>query len=69
MDTLEIPTAAIVGWSDGVITGLHIAIHHADRVAKLFAFGINFDPSGLAQPFAAIPYFGSPAKMRLRVSN
>jgi pimeloyl-ACP methyl ester carboxylesterase len=46
MDALHIPKAAIVGWSDGAITGLDMAIHHPDRVSRLFAFGANSDPSG-----------------------
>ncbi|HUZ91428.1 MAG TPA: alpha/beta hydrolase, partial [Methylocella sp.] len=47
MDLLKIPRAAIVGWSDGAIIGLDIAIHHPERVAKLFAFAANSDPSGV----------------------
>ena len=46
MDALHIPKAALVGWSDGAIIGLDIAIHHPERVTKLFAFGANSDPSG-----------------------
>ena len=38
MDYLKIRKAAIVGWSDGAIIGLDIAMHHAERVSKLFAF-------------------------------
>ena len=48
MDYLKIRKAAIVGWSDGAIIGLDIAIHHAERVSKLFAFAANSDPSGVA---------------------
>jgi pimeloyl-ACP methyl ester carboxylesterase len=44
---LKIPKAAIVGWSDGAILGLDIAIHHPERVTKLFAFAANSDPSGV----------------------
>ncbi|HKE09967.1 MAG TPA: alpha/beta hydrolase [Myxococcota bacterium] len=47
MDFLKIPQAAIVGWSDGAIVGLEIAIHHPERVTKLFAFAANSDPSGV----------------------
>jgi pimeloyl-ACP methyl ester carboxylesterase len=46
MDYLKIKKAAIVGWSDGGILGLILAIHHADRIAKLFTFGANYDISG-----------------------
>ncbi|MFZ0729058.1 MAG: alpha/beta fold hydrolase, partial [Methylovirgula sp.] len=48
MDHLKIKEAAIVGWSDGAIIGLDIAMHHPARVSKLFAFAANSDPSGVA---------------------
>jgi len=48
MDFLKLPKAAIVGWSDGAILGLDIAIHHPERLTKLFAFAANSDPSGVA---------------------
>jgi len=47
MDALHIQKAAFVGWSDGAIVGLNIAIHHPDRLTKLFAFAANSDPSGV----------------------
>ena len=47
MDFLKIQKAAIIGWSDGAIIGLDIAIHHPERVTKLFAFAANSDPSGV----------------------
>jgi pimeloyl-ACP methyl ester carboxylesterase len=48
LDHLKIKKAAIVGWSDGAIIGLDIAIKHPERVSKLFAFAANSDPSGVA---------------------
>jgi pimeloyl-ACP methyl ester carboxylesterase len=48
MDTLKVEKAAVVGWSDGAIIGLDIAIHHPERLTKLFAFAANSDPSGVA---------------------
>jgi pimeloyl-ACP methyl ester carboxylesterase len=47
MDTLHIQRAALVGWSDGAIIGLDIAIHHPERLSRLFAFAANSDPSGV----------------------
>jgi len=47
LDFLHIGKAAIVGWSDGAILGLDIAIHHPERLAKLFAFAANSDPGGV----------------------
>jgi pimeloyl-ACP methyl ester carboxylesterase len=48
MDFLRIPKAAIVGWSDGAIIGLDIALTHPERLTKLFAFAANSDPSGVS---------------------
>ena len=39
--------AAVVGWSDGAILGLEIALRHRARLSKLFAFAANSDPSGV----------------------
>ena len=47
MDTLHVGRAALVGWSDGAIIGLDIAIHHPERLTRLFAFAANSDPSGV----------------------
>jgi pimeloyl-ACP methyl ester carboxylesterase len=47
MDYLRIPQAAIVGWSDGAIIGLSLAMSHPARVSRLFAFAANSDPSGV----------------------
>jgi pimeloyl-ACP methyl ester carboxylesterase len=47
MNYLKIRKAAIVGWSDGAILGLDIAIRHPERLTKLFAFAANSDPSGV----------------------
>jgi len=47
MDFLDIRKAAVVGWSDGAILGLDIAIHHPERLSGLFAFAANSDPGGV----------------------
>ncbi len=47
MNFLHIRKAAIVGWSDGAIVGLDIAMHHPERVTKLFSFAANSEPSGV----------------------
>ncbi len=47
MDHLKIGQAAIVGWSDGAITGLELAMRFPARVTRLFAFAANYDPEGL----------------------
>jgi pimeloyl-ACP methyl ester carboxylesterase len=51
MDHLNIGKAAIVGWIDGAIIGLDIAMKHPARVSKLFAFAANSDPSAVADIF------------------
>jgi len=48
LDHLKIKKVALIGWSDGAIIGLDIAMHHPDRLSKLFAFAANYDPSGVA---------------------
>ena len=47
MDYLKIDKAALLGWSDGGIIGLDIAMNHPERLTRLFAFGANYNPSGL----------------------
>ena len=47
LDFLKIKRTALVGWSDGGIIGLDIAIHHPDRLTKLFAFGANYSMTGV----------------------
>lgn len=46
MDYLKIKKASIVGWSDGGIIGLILAIKYPERVNKLFTFGTNYNLSG-----------------------
>ncbi|AWN21973.1 hypothetical protein DKM44_00910 [Deinococcus irradiatisoli] len=46
MDQLRIKRAKLIGWSDGGIIGLVMAIRHPERLSGIFAFGANADPSG-----------------------
>jgi pimeloyl-ACP methyl ester carboxylesterase len=46
MDALAVKQAAMVGWSDGGEIALKLAIHHPERVAKLFVFGSNYNSEG-----------------------
>ena len=46
MRQLGIESAAIVGYSDGGIIGLDLAIHHPERVAKLAVTGANSRTDG-----------------------
>lgn len=47
MDTLGIERSDVVGWSDGAIIGLDLAIHHPERLHKLVAYGANYNLSGV----------------------
>lgn len=47
MNRLKIRKAALVGWSDGAIISLVMAMKQPDRVSRVFAFAANMDPSGV----------------------
>ncbi len=47
MDTLHLRRADVLGWSDGGVIGLDLAVHHPDRVNHLVVMGANFSPDGL----------------------
>lgn len=55
MDRLKIERADLVGWSDGAIVGLALAMKAPERVGRLFAFAANSDPSGLRPDAASNP--------------
>jgi pimeloyl-ACP methyl ester carboxylesterase len=46
MDALRIEKAGLVGWSDGACTALILASKAPTRVAGVFFFACNMDPSG-----------------------
>lgn len=46
MDALKLERAALVGWSDGACTALILADQAPERVAGVFFFACNMDPSG-----------------------
>ncbi|NPT55187.1 alpha/beta fold hydrolase [Paraburkholderia elongata] len=46
MDTLQLDRAAMVGWSDGACVAMVLGILAPERVAGVFFFGCNMDPSG-----------------------
>lgn len=47
LDILDIDKVALVGWSDGGIIGLDIAIKHPERLTKLFAHAANATVDGV----------------------
>jgi pimeloyl-ACP methyl ester carboxylesterase len=57
LDYLMIDKVALVGWSDGGIIGLDIAMRHPERLTKLWAYGANFNIGGLIPEFDKDPVF------------
>lgn len=47
LDALQLPQVDVVGWSDGGIIGLDMAMKHPERVRRLVAMGANFTPDGV----------------------
>ncbi|MBV8751993.1 MAG: alpha/beta hydrolase [Hyphomicrobiales bacterium] len=59
LDFLNVPKADVVGWSDGGILGLDLAIRHKDRIGKVFAFAANTVPSGVKDDVEKNPTFAA----------
>ena len=59
LDYLQIRQASVVGWSDGGILGLDLAIRYPGRVSKVFAFAANTDPSGVVDGVEKNPTFAA----------
>jgi pimeloyl-ACP methyl ester carboxylesterase len=57
MDVLQLPKAGLVGWSDGACTALVLASQAPARVAGVFFFACNMDPSGTKE-FEFTPAIG-----------
>ncbi len=47
MQALDVPSAHIVGWSDGGNVGLTLAVYNPQRVRRLITLGANYHPDGL----------------------
>ena len=50
LDAMKIDSAYVVGWSDGGINGLLMAIRHPEKVKKLATTGANLRPDSTAVP-------------------
>jgi len=50
LSTLKIDSAYVIGWSDGGIEGLLLAIRHPEKVKKLAITGANLVPDTTAVP-------------------
>ena len=49
LDHLGIGQVDVVGWSDGGIVGLELAVRHPERIKKLVVIGGNYDVDGLVE--------------------
>jgi pimeloyl-ACP methyl ester carboxylesterase len=49
LDRLQLKSVRVLGWSDGGIIGLLLAIHHPDKVGRLAIMGANLFPEGAHQ--------------------
>lgn len=47
LDHLTIESAHVLGWSDGGVNGLLLALRHPRKVSKLAAMAPNLDPTGM----------------------
>jgi len=59
LDHLRIAQADIVGWSDGAILGLDLAIRHPTRVGRVFAFAANTVTAGVIDGVENNPTFAA----------
>ena len=57
LDHLKLEKVDLVGWSDGGIIGIDIAIHHPERLNRLFVFGANTNLSGVIADGDKSPVF------------
>lgn len=57
MDKLKIKKASIVGWSDGAIQSLVLAMKHPKRLNRVFAYGANMDSTGVIPGILSLPIF------------
>jgi len=46
LEKLDLKQVYVLGWSDGGIVGMLLAIRHPDKVAKLAIMGANLEPAG-----------------------
>ena len=53
LDHLHVRRADVLGWSDGGVVALDLAMRHPERVAHVVTFGANFRADGLNAPDVA----------------
>lgn len=60
LDGLKIDRVRVVGWSDGGVIGLHLAMHHPDRVERVVAIGAATHVDGLTEEYLAAVNHATP---------
>lgn len=56
---LNVPSAAVVGWSDGAIAALQMALSHPALVTRAFVFGGNITVDGYKPNGSSSPVFAA----------
>src|SRR5277367_2062918 len=69
LDSLKIDRVDVVGWSDGGIIGLDLAMRHPERVRRLVAISANYNPDGLAYTPSVEPVPRIALRYRLLAPN
>lgn len=59
LDQLNIGRADFVGWSDGAILGLDLAMRYPQRVGKVFAYAANTQTTGVKEGVEKNPTFAA----------
>ena len=57
LDHLKVDKTALVGWSDGGIIGIDIAMNHPERLTSLFAHAANVTTAGVYDNFTKTATF------------
>jgi pimeloyl-ACP methyl ester carboxylesterase len=66
LDYLHVDRVDVVGWSDGAIIGLDLAMRHRERIGRLVAISANYDVDGLREsPTSAMKIPPAPIRYRL----
>lgn len=60
LDIAELESVHVVGYSDGAIIGLLLALEHPERVRSLTAISANLDPSAFGDPEEGEPVLDEP---------
>ena len=59
LDYLHLRRVDLVGWSDGGIIGLDIALHEPHRLRRMFLYGASSNPAGVRPDVADNPTFAA----------